>query len=80
MAKRKKGDEIEEELSIVDVDDHRHCVICGKAVPPKKEVCSPICQTEYDNAMKKKKNYTILFYISIAIFIGILFLQLFAGG
>jgi predicted nucleic acid-binding Zn ribbon protein len=26
------------------VEDHRHCVVCGKPVEPDKFVCSPSCE------------------------------------
>ncbi|MEM3402482.1 MAG: DUF2116 family Zn-ribbon domain-containing protein [Candidatus Hadarchaeales archaeon] len=27
------------------MEDHKHCIICGKAIPPDKYICSPSCET-----------------------------------
>ncbi len=27
------------------VEDHKHCVVCGKAIEPDKFVCSPACES-----------------------------------
>lgn len=34
-------------------EDHRHCIICGKAVPPEKFICSPPCEGVFRKHQKR---------------------------
>lgn len=49
------------------IEDHKHCVICGKAVEANKSICSPSC----DEILKKQqkqvaRSRTIMLVLFIA--------------
>ncbi|MEM1689255.1 MAG: DUF2116 family Zn-ribbon domain-containing protein [Candidatus Hadarchaeales archaeon] len=49
------------------VEDHRHCVVCGKPVPPDKFICSPSCE---EILRKQQKRYhRIQLYTMILFFL-----------
>ena len=33
---------------------HRHCIVCGKAVPPDEDFCAQGCRDKYQTAEKSK--------------------------
>ena len=35
------------------VEDHKHCVVCGKAVEPDKFICSPACESVLKRSQKQ---------------------------
>ena len=43
--------------------DHRHCRICGKAIPPKEEFCSPECREKFEEAREKEKKAKRMLWI-----------------
>ena len=59
---------------------HKHCNVCGKAVPVSKEICSDECQGKWDELTNKRKRSLYIFYIAMAILIVLFFLQLAAGA
>ena len=36
-------------------EPHKHCTVCGLAIPPNKEFCSNKCTNEYFDWKKKKE-------------------------
>ena len=48
---------------------HRHCQVCSKAIPISEEFCSEECKIEFDNMVKKRRNFLYLFYAMIVVFI-----------
>ena len=36
------------------IDDHKHCVVCGKPMDPDKTVCSPSCDELMKQQQKKR--------------------------
>lgn len=44
------------------IPQHKHCMICNKAIPAKTRICSDECQEEYDKLDKKRKNYMYIMY------------------
>ncbi|HEV2316223.1 MAG TPA: DUF2116 family Zn-ribbon domain-containing protein [Thermoplasmata archaeon] len=49
-----------------DLDDHRHCKVCGKVVDPQDEFCSKGCRRKRDEQLQNRRNLTYLIYASIA--------------
>jgi predicted nucleic acid-binding Zn ribbon protein len=58
---------------------HRHCIVCGKAVPSEEELCSDKCSTERDSITKKKRGYVYLMYGAIIVMIIFLVLSFVFG-
>jgi predicted nucleic acid-binding Zn ribbon protein len=59
----------------VPMPQHKHCTNCGKAIPPKEEMCSDKCKAEWDRTVKRKR-YTMYAYIG---FTGVIVLLLILG-
>ncbi|HEV8049372.1 MAG TPA: DUF2116 family Zn-ribbon domain-containing protein [Thermoplasmata archaeon] len=59
-----------------DVDDHRHCKVCGKPCDVSTETCSKACRRSLDERRQAKVNYTYLMYVAIAILGVFLLLQI----
>jgi len=56
--------------------DHRHCVICGKAIPPDEQVCSPDCREKLElgrEREKKSKRMMLIIYVIMIVALIILF-------
>lgn len=48
--------------------DHRHCRICGKAIPPDRELCSRECeeaQARIDARQRRMRNMMLIMYAVI---------------
>jgi len=48
--------------------DHRHCRICGKAIPPDQEFCSEDCRRAHEGFQRRQRrmrNIFLLVYILI---------------
>ncbi|MFQ6129869.1 MAG: DUF2116 family Zn-ribbon domain-containing protein [Candidatus Hadarchaeaceae archaeon] len=55
-------------------EDHRHCVVCGRAIELDKFFCSPSCEDIFKKQRKRMVyNRLILMVVFIAIFLLILF-------
>ena len=48
---------------------HKHCNICGKAVPAEETFCSDECKEKWDAMVKKRKMMMYIMYGMIAVFI-----------
>lgn len=66
-----------EKLKIID---HRHCKICGKAIPPNQEVCSERCRKIYEGMQRREKRTRNLMLIIYAVMFGVIFLLLALRG
>ncbi|TXT66512.1 MAG: hypothetical protein BAJALOKI1v1_280010 [Promethearchaeota archaeon] len=47
---------------------HKHCPICGKAMPPDRKFCSQDCRDNYlqdQKKQKKKGRYQIVFLVAM---------------
>lgn len=55
---------------------HKHCRICGKAIPVDETFCSDECREKWNAMVKKRKMMMYIMYGMIFIFI---FLILFSG-
>ena len=59
----------EKRLRIVD---HRHCRICGKAIPPNQEFCSENCRSiseRMEARQKRMRNLLIIMYVAVFLII-----------
>ena len=59
------------------VEPHRHCLVCGKAIPADKNFCSEKCERYYEKKIKTQKRY---FYILMALPIILILLLFILGG
>ena len=62
----------ERKLRIVD---HRHCKICGKAIPPNQEFCSENCRSiseRMEARQKRMRNLLIIMYVAVFLIIFIM--------
>lgn len=62
---------------MADLDQHRHCKVCGKVCPANAEVCSPACRAKREQLLATRRTYTYLLYGSIA-FLVLIFALTFA--
>jgi len=63
----------ERKLKIVD---HRHCKVCGKAIPPGQEFCSERCRKIYEETQRREKRMKNIFLLIYAVIFIVLFLLL----
>ena len=52
------------------VDDHKHCIVCGRVVSPDKMFCSPECEERFK--MQQKRVSRMRMYMMLMV--GALFL------
>jgi len=63
------------------VAQHRHCQVCGAAVPPEEMVCSEECQHKYDAYRKRRRRWNYVFIGMIVLLFALFFLvPMFGGG
>jgi predicted nucleic acid-binding Zn ribbon protein len=44
------------------IPQHKHCMICHKAIPAKDKMCSEECEAEYARIDRKRRNYMMIMY------------------
>ncbi|MFO7991189.1 MAG: DUF2116 family Zn-ribbon domain-containing protein [Thermoplasmata archaeon] len=59
------------------MEPHKHCQVCGKPIPLEETLCSEKCRQEYQELLNKRKKRVYLTYILLAIFLGLLFFQMY---
>lgn len=60
--------------------DHRHCRICGRAIPPDKEICSEECmQVQAKIEARQKRTRKMLLILYVVIFLVFLIMLLLGG-
>ena len=52
--------------------DHRHCMTCGRAIPPDREFCSEECRRKYEEARMRERRMRKMLWIIYAVMIGAL--------
>ena len=55
---------------------HKHCLVCGRAIPSAEELCGDECKVERDSVLKKKKTYVYMMYGAIIVMIVFLIISL----
>jgi len=48
---------------------HSHCEVCGKAIPEGERFCSPKCQREYEERVRKQRRLIRVLYLSLAVLV-----------
>jgi len=56
--------------------DHRHCMTCGRAIPPDREFCSEECRRKYEEARMREKRMRKMLWIIYAVMIGALLIMI----
>ncbi len=57
-------------------ENHRHCIVCGKAIEQDKFFCSPSCEDVFKKQQKRmSRSRLIMIAIFVAIFVMIVVLQ-----
>ena len=52
------------------IEDHKHCIVCGKAIEPDKFFCSPSCEEMYKKQQKSMaRSRTIMMVIFVVIIV-----------
>ena len=60
------------------VEDHRHCLNCGKAISRKEHFCSAECEQAFMKNAQRERRRNLIFLVAIGMFISLIFLlQLF---
>jgi len=57
------------------VEDHKHCMVCGKPTPPDRLLCSPSCEEifrQQQQKLKKTRMFTMIFFMALFFLIIIL--------
>ncbi|MEM2877963.1 MAG: DUF2116 family Zn-ribbon domain-containing protein [Candidatus Hadarchaeales archaeon] len=53
------------------VEDHRHCIVCGKATSADKFFCSPSCEALFKQGQKRASRYRnlmmVIFFLIFAL-------------
>ncbi|HEC94830.1 MAG TPA: DUF2116 family Zn-ribbon domain-containing protein [Thermoplasmatales archaeon] len=45
------------------ISQHRHCQMCGKAVPLEETFCSEECKQNYQQFLKKRRRLILIMYL-----------------
>ncbi len=62
------------------VEDHRHCLGCGRAIARREQFCSAECEQNFIESAQKERRRNLIFLVALAMFISLLFIiQLFYG-
>jgi len=58
------------------IEDHKHCIVCGKPVEMDKFFCSPSCEEMYKKRQKSMaRSRTVMMVIFVVIFIAIILMS-----
>jgi predicted nucleic acid-binding Zn ribbon protein len=64
----------------IQIPNHAHCGICGKAVPFGDKTCGAECQAKLDDLNKRRKRTMYMMYGLMALAMGVLALSLVRPG
>ncbi len=60
------------------VDDHRHCLGCGRAISRKEQFSSSECERNFESAARRERRRNLAFLVALAMFASlVLVIQLF---
>jgi len=63
----------------VQIPQHKHCQVCGKAIRSKETMCSDECKAEWDKTISKKKLWLVAYIAAAVVMVVVLMLSL-GGG
>ena len=52
------------------IAQHKHCLVCDKAISADKKFCSDRCQKAYEERLRRTKRYNRITTILIIVMIG----------
>ncbi len=58
-----------------DLEDHRHCKVCGKPTAPGNDTCSNACAAVREERQRSRQNYRWLVYAGMAFLLLLLVLE-----
>lgn len=61
----------------MDIDDHRHCKVCGKVCATNADTCSKSCEDKREAAIRSRRTWTNLLYILIVVFAFLFVVEIF---
>ncbi len=68
-----KGKSWKDSLKTRKYEEHKHCIVCGRAIHISQDFCGQECKDQYNKADKKKsKKNTISIVIMVVMVIAIL--------
>jgi len=50
-----------------EIAQHRHCQMCGKAIPLEEIFCSEECKTNYEKLIKKRRKLILVMYVVLLV-------------
>ncbi|MCD6461595.1 MAG: DUF2116 family Zn-ribbon domain-containing protein [Thermoplasmata archaeon] len=62
------------------VVQHKHCPVCGRAMPLEEEYCSEECREKMEVLVKKKKMFYYVYMFLMVFIIALIFLSYLGGG
>lgn len=63
------------------IEEHRHCIVCGKPTGPDKFFCSPSCEEVFKIQQKRmRRSRLIMLGLFIAMFIAIVAMSALRGS
>jgi len=62
----------------MEIEQHKHCIICGRAVPFKQQYCSKKCKAQHKAAAIKKQKMWMNILWALMIFLVIVLIM--GGG
>lgn len=61
------------------IPDHRHCVVCGRAIQPDKQYCSEEHKDMHELARRREKRARNIVYLTYFIITLLIFVWLFSS-
>ncbi|KYK36534.1 MAG: DUF2116 family Zn-ribbon domain-containing protein [Theionarchaea archaeon] len=61
------------------IQQHKHCLVCEKAIPADQKFCSDRCEDIFEGRRKKARRTQILFYGIFAVIFGWFLIMAFLG-
>ncbi|RLF38150.1 MAG: DUF2116 family Zn-ribbon domain-containing protein [Thermoplasmata archaeon] len=61
----------------MDIPQHRHCQMCGKAIPLDERFCSEECREKYVEFLKKRRRLILIMYVILFIVLAIALVTIF---
>jgi len=57
------------------IEEHKHCIVCGKVTEPEKSICSPSCEEvlkKQQKQMARSRTIMLVFFVVMIIIIVVL--------
>ncbi len=61
---------------MVQIAQHAHCVICGKAIDSTEKTCGGNCALALEQNVKKRNQFKWLMYLAMGLAVSLLIMQL----